>query len=102
MIYIVTNSKNDEQIREIIDKFPDDEVKVVNSIDEVPEDVRDNMVKVGEEHNSFPDPIPFVMPEIVDDTPFQVSCVEKALKKRKDRKQQNTYALKYLNKHYKI
>ena len=101
MIYIVTNSKNAEQVRELIDKYPHDEVKVVNSIDEVPEDVRE-WVKVGEANNSFPNPIPyFKCPEIVDDTQYQVSCAEKALKKHKDRKQQNTYALRYLNKHYK-
>jgi hypothetical protein len=72
----------------------------VKSVDEVPEDVKE-WVKVGESINPFPEPTPFIMPEVIDDTPFQVACAEKALKQHKDRKQQNTYALKYLNKHYK-
>lgn len=109
MIYIVTNSKNAEQIREIIDKFPDDEVKVVDSIDEVPKDVRE-WVEVSEEHNSFPDPIPYLKPPVVDivdsllpsqDLEYSKLCSFDNKAKNKARRKIEHQALKYINKHYK-
>lgn len=101
MIYIVTNSKNAEQIREIIDKFPDDEVKVVNSIDEVPE---------GARSLDYVDPIPYLKPPVVDiadsllssqDSEYSKLCSFDSKTKNKARKKIEHQALKYINKHYK-
>jgi len=100
MIYIVTNSKNAEQIREIIDKFPDDEVKVVNSIDEVPE---------GARSLDYADPIPYHKPPVFDidaliatnDSEYSKLCSLDNKAKNKARRKIERQALKYINKHYK-
>ncbi len=105
MIYIVTNSKNTEQIREIIDKFPDDEVKVVNSIDEVPEGAH-SMDYVAESTLYLKPPVPPVV-DIVDalvasqDSEYSKLCSLDNKTKNKARKKIEHQALKYINKHYK-
>lgn len=102
MIYIVANSKNAEQIREIIDKFPDDEVKVVNSVDEVPEEAR----SLG-----YAEPITYLKPPPVVDiadaliasqgSEYSKLCSLDNKTKNKARRKIERRALNYFNRHCK-
>ena len=101
MLYIVTNSENVEQIRKLVDKFPEDEVKVVDSVDKVPE---------GARNLDYIDPVPYynlpeydVFEELVasEGSEYNKLCSLDNKTKNQARRKLEHQRLKYLNKHYK-